>query len=316
VVVHTQTIGSGAGAARRGVLDLKGTGVAPGRAPSHALHSDGLEYLGVALGDYVIKRVVDAIFERTQNALHTLPVYAVLDLGIKNKNGWNGTATAGVHVRRAHRRLARQHMHAAASEEQRVAVEIEMLLRHYGITSSSLGSAIRITPTAEGARVDFGRDARFEVVGDCCRFFVGAEAADPFFTTRDVDYLAYALLAGRALTIERANVQLTDAAGDRSASYHLYDFGHFNVRRRFEHPLASAVYEGPLGLGMVVYPGDAAFVQPVDALLVDLDVMNRKRLNAACFTLAADFSSDQLSRAELGRRIDELVHTACARWLH
>ena len=297
-----------------GLLDLKGIGVAPGRMPSHALHSDGLEYLGVALGDYVIKCVVDRIFTHAGGHLHTLPVYAVLDLGVELTGGWNGTGPAGVHVRRAHRRLPHRHMHQRGSPAQQLAIEMESLLRQYGITSSTLGSAIRFTPHACGATIDFGYSARMEITGEGIRFRVGDRSVDPQLSAQDLAYLADLMLTGRELTIERMNLQLTEATGKPESSYHLYDFGHFNVRGRFQFPLASSVYDGPLGLGKLAWPNEGSFVQPVGSLLVDLDVMNRRNLNVACFALAARFNAGVLSRGDLVRGIDAIVDAACARW--
>ena len=128
-----------------GLLDLKGAGVEAGKIPSHEMHWDGLEYLGVALGDFILRTIVEEIFRRAAPGLWSVPIYAILDLGFDVRSGWRGTAEAGMHVRRGHRRpLMGSSLPASGSPEEQVQCEIEMLLRNYGVTSIAGVSALMI----------------------------------------------------------------------------------------------------------------------------------------------------------------------------
>jgi hypothetical protein len=118
-----------------GLLDLKGAGVGPGKTPARSRNADGLEYLGVALKDYVVKRAVDAIFERELPTMWTVPIYAVLDLGFDVYEGPLGTAPAGMHVRRAHRRVLNESQWGQVYVS--TSLEVERALRKYGLTSAS-----------------------------------------------------------------------------------------------------------------------------------------------------------------------------------
>ena len=85
-------------------LDMKGVGVAPGAIATQTPYSNGLEYLGVSLGDYFYAWLLDRIFRRTEPGYSTVPVYAVIDLGFDIVGGWHGTGPAAATVRRAHSR--------------------------------------------------------------------------------------------------------------------------------------------------------------------------------------------------------------------
>jgi hypothetical protein len=66
---------------------------------------------------------------------------------------------------------------------------------------------------------------------------------------------------GRALRFDGLNVQLTREIATRDARAQLVDFGHFQVHRRFEDPLASLAYKRLLRFGRALALDDPRFVQ-------------------------------------------------------
>jgi hypothetical protein len=294
-----------------GLLDLKGAGVAAGKIPSHEMHSDGLEYLGVALGDFVIRTVVEEIFRRAAPALWSVPIYAVLDLGFDVRCGWHETAEAGLHVRRAHRRpLMGGMLPQSGSPEERVQCEIEMLLRNYGLTSAAGMSALlieeqrgSITARIDGEVLDNLTASertllrRLRTMGSRC---------PNFFSTR--------LGVRESLRIDRVNIQLAREVGTEPSTGQMVDFGHINARSSFLYPISSAVNDRPFCLGGIIWPDNAAYIQPDPRLLLPLEFWNRMSLNEFCFTLASKFRQGEISRDELRRVMEQPVHRAIDQW--
>lgn len=275
-------------AENRGLLDLKGAGVAPGVVPSHREHSNGLEYLAVAFGDLLLKTVIDEIFARTGPSFWTVPIYAILDLGFDLRDGWHGTGPAGLHVRRAHRRpRTGTTVPELGSIDERVKLEIEMRLRSYGITSTTRGGSLEV-----------------ELVDDRLRVLNSREPVENL-TGTEASLLRELLGDRSALRFERVNIQLARDTSDSPPSGQMFDFGHINMRESFVHPISSVVRDRPLCLGGVLWPDHPAFIQPDPQLQLPLARWDRPQINAWCFPLAAAFRNGEISRSELHHRLLE-----------
>ncbi|WP_437907379.1 hypothetical protein WME95_05510 [Sorangium sp. So ce327] len=286
------------GEERGGLLDLKGVGVAAGTRPHAGPYGSGLEYLGVALGDYLLKRLVDAIFTRTVPSLSTVPVYAVLDLGFDIVNGWNGTGPAGVHVRRAHRRPpGGSSIPASGSNAEAMSTFIELLLRSYGLTSVNNGNCLTIEEKdGELSVTSSGRDITLALDADDLRRlreFKG-DRGD--------------------LRIERINIQLTRDvdAGGRVAQ--MFDFGHVNVRAEFHNPLASTVSDSWLCIGGVLWPGSASFVMPDPRLSAPLAGWHKRAVNELCFGLAREVRAGTRTSGEVKETLEAMLGELVSSW--
>jgi hypothetical protein len=282
------------------LLDIKGAGVAPGRIPSHEEHSDGLEYLGVALSDFALQRIIDEIFRHAAPAFWTVPIYAILDLGFDISNGWRATAPAGMHVRRAHRRpLYGMDLPLSNSSTEAIKIEIEMLLRCYGLTSTATGTSFDISFEENSVRLLYNRqpvtglnDEEIELLRRLRRF-----NEDQF-------------------RVEGINVQITRDVEAEDSRGQLLDFGHINLRERFKHPVASLVRDRILRIGGVIWPNDPAFIQPIPNLHLPLDKLGRMTLNDRCFRLADQFREKQLSTSLMAAEIDSIVLEGTEKWSH
>jgi hypothetical protein len=271
-----------------GLLDVKGVGVAPGCLPRCDSYANGLEYLGVAIADLMLKRLCDEIFRAAASAFWTVPVYAVLDLGFDVVDGMFGTAPAGMHVRRAHRRpAAGMSVPHAGSIEERVKVEMEMLLRNYGITTTNSWNSIEAGYGESGFSVRVNRKP--------------ADGLNVF----ELELLRHLLGTREYCCLQRINVQLADAVQTSPLSGQLVDFGHINVKSSFDHPVWSAVQDRPLCLGGVLWPDSEVFIQPDPRLALDVRTWGRDAINEFGFDLGMRFRRGELPADEVGQRMHQ-----------
>lgn len=226
------------------LLDIKGAGVAPGQRPSLAHHASGLCSLQEALREALFERMIAAIFARAAPDLWTLPIYGVIDLGFDLLTRRGDAMPAGLIVRRGHRRDTDFILPFQGSPEERLRLEIELLLRSYGFTSSNAATRYRIERSAEGSLRIAYADSRFD---DLAPSLVPAIEA---------------LLGARgAMLCSKLNIQLVyePAAAIRAQ---LVDFGHYEVRRHFEQPLVSGACNAAHGWGNAIAPDSPYFPQP------------------------------------------------------
>jgi hypothetical protein len=154
LVVSVETLEGTAGGNSAGLLDLKGAGVAPGRVPSLGHHSSGLCTLGEVLREFLFQTLIDEIFRRAAPRFWTVPAYAVIDPGFDVRLAGGEAVPAGMLVRRAHRRPeGGTELPRRFSVEEQTQVELELLLRHYGLTSSNRGTRFRFEEGAAVPRV-------------------------------------------------------------------------------------------------------------------------------------------------------------------
>lgn len=260
-----------------GLLDLKGCGVAAGKLPSQALYANGLEYLGYALADFFYGWLLDDLFARTVPGYATVPVYAVIDLGFDVLNGWHGTGPAGLHVRRAHRRRHEtEGLPYSGSDQERVMLHMELLLRNFGVTTAGPGTAYHLGDADDPDQLYYN-GKKLTVQTELER----AKAAR----------IVHAIRSAAAERLEVVNVQLTDAPDWANKTAQLYDFGQVNVRRRFVNPLTNPVINGVYQAGRIVEVADPSFVQPDARYGLDPDLCGRHSANAYGFFAAQGFRS-------------------------
>ena len=277
LVVPVNTGQSNEGA---GLLDIKGAGVAPGRTPSHDAYSNGLEYLGVAIADFFYGWLIDKIFARTVPGYWTVPIYAVLDLGFDITGGWHGTAPAGLHVRRAHRRNSNGYQVVmSGSENELVQLQIEMLLRSFGLTSTNAGTSFEVLKTNGENRLHFG--------GKVINYSSELE--------RKRGHEIANLIQGSRL--EMINIQLMHGATWEPRYAQMYDFGHISARGRFLLPTASTAQDRYLEIGHIICPDHPAYIHPDPGLRVDPDLFHRHSVNALGFYFAQGYREGRIERA-------------------
>jgi hypothetical protein len=282
-----------------GLLDIKGAGVAPDRTPAPALHQNGLMQLGEALQELAYQTLIDAIFFHTDEHFTTLPVYAVIAPGFDVRAANGQRAPAGMLVRRAHRRPPGGiGLPTADSFDEAIRLEIELLLRRYGVTSCNNGTLLEIS-TPHGATILRYGEHPPQKLSDLL--------AMEQYVIRDLT----GYYDDRAVArFEYINVQLLREIGREPSRATVVDFGHYRIQQRFDIPLISAARGRVLRWGRAITPTDSDYVQPDDRLAIARDEWEGLR----CWSLAQDFCQRRISRADVETRIRSLVAGIASKW--
>ncbi|HEV7518940.1 MAG TPA: hypothetical protein VGR07_21820 [Thermoanaerobaculia bacterium] len=282
------------------LLDIKGTGVAPGRTPSFDSHASGLLFLGEALREVAFGEIVDAVLRHAGSPCRALPVYGVLDLGfaayLPTPKG-RLALPAGLLVRRAHRRpTCGAGLKPPDSSLVALELDVELLLRRYGLTS-------------------VGPMTRIELLGD-------AGATDPLevryagtLLTFDADARRRIRkktgFAGGKLVLEGVNVQFTRESEADPQQAQLVDFGSYRTRERFLGPLISLVSSRLLRLGAVLEPHHPRFTQPDPALALPDKLLDSTDLP---YVLARRFRAGEITGEEVRQALDGVLAATVGRW--
>lgn len=266
------------GDSRAGLFDIKGAGVGPGIVPTPTSTSNGLEYLGAALADFFFAAVIDRVFARTVPGFRSLPTYAVLDLGFDLTEGWNGVQPAGLHVRRAHRReLDGNELPVSGSERERVIIQIELILRMFGLTTADESTSFYLRRSKDGRALT---KSGIELVA----------------RTRQEQEKLDQLLKSRGRRLECANVQIAADLSWSPPSAQFIDFGTVHPRRRFVDPLFAPAKDAFFQLGRQILDRDGKAIQPLDKLALDPFQFSRTTVMAVGFLLASGFRQGRLSQ--------------------
>jgi hypothetical protein len=296
-----------------GLVDVKGMGVAVGEVPSLQHHSSGLCTLGEVLREVLLQSLIDELFARAAPWFWTLPVYGVIDPGFDVRTRDGSRLPAGILVRRAHQRPAGGiQLPWKSTLHERTQLSVELLLRHYGITSANRGTRFR-----------FERGA-----GGIAPFYAGDAVTD--LSDRERRKVA-ANLRGRPLPLEcdGINIQMTRTISARGrVRAQLLDFDNYEVRAAFHDPVISLVCNEPLRWGIAIWPHEREFVQPLPSLRVsaakwgfaDLADGPRPRRSQGegpylfAHDLAAQFRSGELMGEQVRRRMRRFVTDSIGHW--
>lgn len=260
------------------LIDIKGAGVALGVTPDPVMN--GLEYLGVALAEYYYGNVIDRLFAHILPTYSFLPTYAVIALGFDIRDGQCGTAPAGLHVRRAHARdESGSELPMSSSDAERVSIQMECLLRTFGLTSASSSSRFEVRHGGErqlfyGGKPVVARDDRQR-----------AKVAELLDLPSD--------------GIELVNLQLTRGANWTARRGEIIDLGTIHGRRSFKHGLFSAVRDTVFHIGRRIVQQDGTAIQPTPGHGLDIDLLDRDTVHAYGFYLAQQFNQHRLASREL-----------------
>jgi len=254
-----EAVAGAGGAAEPLLLDIKGIGCGPGRTPARAPHASGLCALRETLREAFFEALIGALLCRAAPDLWTVPIYGVIDLGFDLETHRGEQLEAGLLVRRAHRRtLDDASLPWCGSRDERLRLEIELLLRAYGITSANAVTRFHLEAHGDGLRI-------------------GIRDEPPGVAPPEIEQAARAILGcAPATTCDGINIQLARIAPQPGFRAQLVDFGHYEIRRRFERSLVSMVRDRPHQWGASLMVEDPHFVQPFPELAEPLSAWARE----------------------------------------
>ena len=296
-----------------GLLDLKGTGTEPGRAPVLETHGNGLLLMRDGLREILFQWIVDEIFRHASPEFWTVPVYGFIDCGFDAKALNGALDPAGVVVRRAHLRPhGNIDLPRKGSRGEEIKFRIELLLRHYGLTSSNRGTRFRFDDQ-EYLKVHYS----------------GVEL--PLISDAEAEMVRGWMRGRQSLTCDGVNIQAVRES-DPECGYgtQLIDFGHYQVRSRFEDPVVSMAYGSLMSWGAALWPDDPWFPQPVPDYALSAEKWGfgtlsatanerPKRKDCEAPTLFAEdlsraFRSGRMNGTEIFRAMRNYVEEAVETW--
>lgn len=252
----------------KGLIDVKGVGVAPNVRPQIGVHDNGLISLSDCFEALIMEQIIHRIFKH-QGVIHeTLPFYAIIDIGFKEiypSREWseekkeeviiNRYRPAGLLLRRAHnRQRGAGDLPKYGTHKHQATMDIELLLRKYGITSTGLVTTVTINTTPDGKSLI-------------------AKYGDRLQNLKDKEFINYLQKfcqdKKKPVLFEGVNVQLTEDLETNPLKATLVDFGQYNIRGFFEHPILFLAAYRPLFWGGAMWPNDPRYVQPFKKLAID-----------------------------------------------
>ena len=293
----------------KGLIDVKGVGVGPDAKPTHGPHHNGLCSLSECFNELLFEQIIHRIFRKENSAHQTLPIYAIIDLGfdivinnqvVKKKV----VEPAGLVLRRAHnRRPIKGDLPDFGTPNYHAIMEIELLLRKYGITSVA-ATKITIIPTLNGFKAYYMKTPMVVEEGAVKNFL-----------------LKICRKNQRRMVFEGVNVQITEDLELNPLKATLVDFGNYRVRKSFKNPILFLASDRVLFWGDVIWPNKKKYIQPNVKICVPYKIWGkdtRKRLlspiNRLNYTLANDCRASKISRQEVINRLEDFIAKATSKW--
>ncbi len=284
-----------------GLLDVKGVGVAPDKTPSADDHSNGLFELGSAFAEILMQQIIERAFRHAGGMFDTLPNYGAIDLGFDIIDGDGGQRHAGLLVRRAHVRQWSAGAFPAGPLEEKYMMEIELLLRKYGITSTCAGTTYTLWES--GGQLYFVNKFRREIG----QFTADAEQ----FIRRKFP------IAEKPVSIQGTNVQLTRNLDKNPPKTTLVDFTHYEIIDQCCSAVYVSMHNGHLFLGdTILHPDDVGFVHPDPQLAIPFrasgevgciwgypNPLRKSKFMRLCFQIAEDYRAGNISRIDVSLKL-------------
>ena len=296
----------------KGVLDVKGAGISPGVKPSFRSHGDGLLTLQDAFIEYLNQLMIQGVFIQEDTNFKTLPIYAIIDLGFDVKNADGGiTGPACLLVRRAHTRPENPGgLPKYGSDQQLVQVEVERLLRQYGLTSCNYITGISVWKEAGELKVAYGRNNVNHLT---------QEQLD------NIERVSH--FTGARIDFDGINIQHTGEYAHDPSDCTLVDFGSYRVWPKFRNPLLSLVSDRLLRWGGSVFPEMEEYVQPHPDKQISLTDWGKKgdlfgfetmfrdaRQDIICEGLAKAYRAEMYNEADTVEMLDAYLQSAILPW--
>ncbi|MFT5167663.1 MAG: hypothetical protein ACI8P3_002901 [Saprospiraceae bacterium] len=294
------------------LLDVKGCGVGPDRRPSFETHADGLLKLSDSLLEYSSQALVDGVFRHSKSNFKTIPLYAIIDLGF-DKLGKHGARTrASLMIRQPHRRpLNPGGLPTYGSIEQDIQLEVELLLRKYGITSVNSVTTVSVYNERDQLKIAYG-GFPINITKD---------------QTKNIREVSRYKKGDGKKDFDGVNVQLTRELVKSPSRATLVDFGTYRVKRKFDNPILSLVRDKLMRWGGSVFPNFPNFPQPDPNFCVPAEIwgdegeiwgyktrLAETKQDFFCEGIAEMYRSGELTSEQVMGKLEAYIQTATSRW--
>lgn len=293
------------------LIDVKGIGVAPNKLPGNGPLSNGICSLGDSLIELVFNQLLQKIFKHSKTDIQTLPFYGIIDPGFDIKNGWMPDHPAAIIVRRAHRRASHSgDVFPSGSNGAQLQLEIEQLLRKYGITSATYANNMTLRKENGELHIYYDDLSYDDLYNDEQK--------------KELKKLSNFQEDMQELGFDGINIQHTREFGLNPIQATLLDFESFECHKIFEQPVIKRVSDKLFRWGGVIWPGNKDFVQPESKLQIPFYFLGEtgsilgydfgedyRKIDSLCYGLAEDLRANRMSRemllATLQTYLDELT---------
>jgi len=238
-------------------VDVKGCGIREGATDFTCEHRNGLLDLDKALEDYLKERLVARVLRHASTNFGVVKTLAIIDCGFLIVDGLGERGPAALCVRQAALRPLRSDLPSYGSVEQSFSIEVELVLRSYGITTCD--SKIRI-----------------EKDNDSSKILVDGQEIYSHYPKQLIDTFVQSQGVQIPFTADRINVQATALECPTREYFRLIDFGHYAFRKEFVDPIISLVNDRPFAWGGMLGTDSPQFCQPnglVSSDWIDIGVM-------------------------------------------
>ncbi|MES2797144.1 MAG: hypothetical protein V4683_14330 [Bacteroidota bacterium] len=277
------------------LIDVKGTGCGPNIIPTNKSHSNGIYRLGFAFVELLFQELLQSVFIHSKSNFTTLPIYGILDLGFDERNNRMHHSAAALLVRRAHRRPKDSGgLYPYGSTGQQVQLQVEKLIRKYGITSVNEVTTIKIKKENGQICINYG-DQQID-------FFNEAQQAE-------IEKVSHYSDSMGELIFDGINIQHTREIGMNPPWATLVDFQSYSIKETFNNPILSLVSDKLMRWGGSIWPGYPDFISPDSNLKIPFHLSSgtgniwgynmgegKIKMDSLCYGLAADFRANTMSR--------------------
>ena len=293
-----------------GLIDVKGTGLESGKEHHFYDHGNGLLTLAEAFVEYTYQQLVEAVFRHSGSHFETLPTYAIIKLDFDVKNTGGIASPAGLLVRRGQRRPENPGgLPAFQTDMQLLHIEVELLLRRYGITSTNYVTEVMLWKSKGKLRLMYGGKEVHNL------------SEDQLKNMEDVSRIK-----DEKLIFEGINVQHTREFGKDPWRAVVIDFGSFQIKENFKNPILSLVSDKLMRWGGSIWPDFDSFPQPFPQVAVPYDLWGKEtefwgfmaklentKLYTVCDGVANYLREGKLKREDAVNILHAFLHTATSR---
>ncbi len=292
-----------------GLIDAKGIGVGPGIVPELDSYKHGLLRIDLALREYMMERVLHHIFGYNKTDFSPVPTYAILvpDFKVRIEEGLINTA---ILLRRAHRREKDgSDLPVYGSIAQMVKIEMELLLRRYGVSSATI--LIELAKKEGKFRVKYNK----KYMNDFDKKQLALiEKVSKFQPPKKI--------------VRGLNIQIAREVGVFPPRAQVLDFGQYSIIRNFKYELLSLTRDRLLRWGGAIQLDDPRYIQPDERISIPFDLWlgegdtsgKKSKSNFTedfrqyCSRIGEEFVNYELGGSDVWRAIEDYVYTMVSKW--